>query len=750
MGSAPASKSKSKSKASDKGVRPTRGIAAFPSCSANFRCVRFLASLEGELVKVYEGANVRNVAVIGHGHAGKTSLISAMLFTAGATQRQGRVDDGTATTDYDDEEIARKMSISASLAYAEWGNTKINFVDTPGFNMFVHEAKLVLPVVDAAVVVVDGVAGVEVVTERVWNDCEEYKTPRVIVASRMDRERADAGRVLESLSDAFGRSVIPLELPIGKEKNLSGVVDLVRMKAYTYELGGNGKGKEGEIPADMKEAAQAAHEKLVELIAEGDDALMEEFFDKGTIPEEHLVPALHNAIREDKIFPVLFASGLGNVSADRMMDFIVEFTPAATEHDAVRGEATSSNGEPPARKESDTEPVSLYVFKTVSDPFAGRISYFKVFSGILKNDASLQNFSRGSQEKLAHISIMQGKTAVPVNELHAGDIGAVAKLKDTLTGDTLGDKSAPIQYPHVKLPEPAITFAIEPKSRADEDKLGPGIHKLMEEDAMLRNFRDAQTKEFLIAGTGQQHIEVVVAKLKKRYHTEVILKAPKVPYRETIRAKADVQGRHKKQTGGHGQYGDCKIKMEPMPRGGQFEFVNDIFGGAIPKNYIPAVEKGIRDAAARGHLAGFPMVDFRVVLYDGSYHDVDSNDMSFQMAGRIAFRKAMEQARPTLLEPIMVAEITVPDEFAGSIMGDLNSRRGRIQGMDNKGGNTVVRAEVPMAEMLTYGVDLTAMTQGRGSFNMEMHHYDVVPSQLQEKIIEKAKAERGEVQEEEE
>jgi elongation factor G len=699
-------------------------------------------------MKVYEGANVRNVAVVGHGHAGKTSLISAMLFTAGATQRQGRVDDGTATTDYDEEEILRKMSISASLAYAEWGNTKINFIDTPGFNMFVHEAKLVLPVVDAAVVVVDGVAGVEVVTERVWNDCEEYKTPRVIVASRMDRERADAERVLESLTNAFGRSVIPLELPIGKEKNLSGVVDLVRMKAYTYELGGNGKGKEGEIPANMKDAAQSAHERLVELIAEGDDALMEEFFDKGTIPEEHLVPALHNAIREDKIFPVLFASGLGNVSADRLMDFIVEFTPAATEHDAVRGEPVSGNGDAPVRKESDTEPVSIYVFKTVSDPFAGRISYFKVFSGVLKNDASLQNFSRSSAEKLAHISVMQGKTAVPVNELHAGDIGAVAKLKDTLTGDTLGDKSAPILYPHVKLPEPAITFAVEPKSRADEDKLGPGIHKLMEEDAMLRNFRDAQTKEFLIAGTGQQHIEVVVAKLKKRYHTEVILKAPKVPYRETIRAKADVQGKHKKQTGGHGQYGDCKIKMEPMPRGGQFEFVNDIFGGAIPKNYIPAVEKGIRDAAARGHLAGFPMVDFRVVLYDGSYHDVDSNDMSFQMAGRIAFRKAMEQAKPTLLEPIMLAEITAPDEFAGSIMGDLNSRRGRIQGMDNKGGNTVVKAEVPMAEMLTYGVDLPAMTQGRGSFNMEMHHYDVVPAAQQEKIIEKARAERGDVKDE--
>jgi elongation factor G len=702
-------------------------------------------------VKVYSGENIRNVAMVGHGHAGKTSLLSAMLYTAGATPRLGRVDDGSATTDYDEEEIARKMSIAAAAGYVEWGKTKINVIDTPGFNMFVHEARMVLPVVDAAIVVVDGVAGVEVVTQRVWKDCEEYKTPRLIVVNRMDRDRANAERVLESLINAFGRNVIPIELPIGSEKSLSGVVDLVRMKAYTYELGGNGKGKETEIPANMRAQVQESHEQLVELVAEGDDKLMEEFFEKGTIPEEDLIPALHNAIREDKLFPVVFASGLGNIGADRVMDFIVDYTPAPSEHEWVQGEpAAAGNGDAPKRHETDAEPVSLYVFKTVSDAFAGRISYFKVFSGVLKNESTMQNFSRGSAEKLSHISIMQGKAAVPVTELHAGDIGAVAKLKDTLTGDTLGDKAAPILYPRVKLPEPAITFAIEPKSRADEDKLGPGIHKLMEEDAMLRFFRDAQTQEFLIAGTGQQHIEVVVAKLKKRYHTEVVLKAPKVPYRETIRGKADVQGRHKKQTGGHGQYGDCKIKMEPMPRGGQFEFVNDIFGGAIPKNYIPAIEKGIKDAAARGYLAGYPVVDFRVILYDGSYHDVDSNDMSFQMAGRIAFRKAMEQAKPTILEPVMSVEITIPDDFAGSIMGDLNSRRGRIQGMDNKGGNTVVKAEVPMAEMLTYGVDLTSMTQGRGSFNMEMHHYDTVPAALQEKIVEKAKAARGDVKEEEE
>ena len=702
-------------------------------------------------MKVYSGANIRNVALVGHGHAGKTSLVAAMLYTSGATQRLGRVDDGSAPTDYDDEEVARQMSISTGVAVVEWGGTKINLLDTPGFNMFVHEAKMALPVVDAAIVVVDGVAGVEVVTQRVWNYCEEYKTPRLIVVNRMDRERADATRVLESVENAFGRNVIPIELPIGAEKSLSGVIDLVRMKAYTYEMGGNGKGKETEIPANLKEEALKAHELLVELVAEGDDKLMEKFFEAGTLGEEDLVPALHNAIREDKIFPVIFSSGLGNIGADRVMDFIVDYTPAPSEHEWVQGEAAAgSNGDAPKRHETDEEPVSAYVFKTVSDAFAGRISYFKVFSGVLRNDATMQNFSKSTLEKLSHIQCMQGKTAIPVNELHAGDIGAVAKLKDTLTGDTLGDKAAPIQYPRVKLPEPAITFAIEPKSRADEDKLGPGLHKLMEEDAMLRFFRDPQTKEFLIAGTGQQHIEVTVAKLKKRYNTQVNLKAPKVPYRETIRGRADVQGRHKKQTGGHGQYGDCKIKMEPLPRGGEFEFVNDIFGGAIPRNFIPAVEKGIKDAAARGYLAGFPVVDFKVVLYDGSYHDVDSNDLSFQMAGRIAFKKAMEVAKPTLLEPIMNVEITVPDDFAGSIMGDLNSRRGRIQGMDNKAGNTIVKAEVPMAEMLTYGADLTSMTQGRGSFNMEMHHYDIVPGQLQEKIIEKAKAERGEVKEEEE
>jgi elongation factor G len=715
-----------------------------PSCFARGRQRRFR-------LKVYEGPKIRNVAVVGHSHAGKTSLVSSMLYTAGSTKTLGRVDAGDTTTDHDEEEIARKISISTGLANLEWHDTKINVLDTPGFPMFVHEAKAAMMAVESAIVVVDGVHGVEVVTQRVWKFAEEIDLPRVIVASRMDRERASFGHVMESLVAAFGRQVVPVQIPIGSEKSLKGVVDLVNMKAYTYDMGGSGKGKEGPIPDDLAEQCKEAHEKLVEIIAEGKDELMEEFFNTGTIPEEHLVPALHEAIKDDKIFPVIFASGLGNIGTDHLLDFLVDYAPNASEHRAVHATPEASgNGHSQERHVSDKEPASIYVFKTANDPFAGRISYFKVFSGVIKNDATVQNFNKSTSEKLSHLSIAQGKTLQPVAELHAGDIGAVAKLRDTLTGDTLGDKAHAIQYPGITLPEPAITFAIEPKTRADEDKLSAGIHKLMEEDSMLRFFRDPQTKEFLIAGTGQQHIEVIVAKLKKRYHAEVNLKAPKVPYRETIRGRADVQGRHKKQSGGHGQYGDCKIKMEPLPRGANFEFVNDIFGGAIPKNYIPAVEKGIVEAAQRGYLAGFPVVDFRVTLYDGSYHDVDSNELSFKTAGRIAFKKAMEQAKPTLLEPIMHVEITIPDEFAGSIMGDLNSRRGRIQGMDNKAGNTVVKAEVPMSEMLTYGTDLTSMTQGRGSFSMEMAHYDVVPAQQQEKIVTAAKAARAGIVEEEE
>ncbi len=701
-------------------------------------------------MKTYEGANIRNVALVGHSHSGKTSLTSAMLFTAGATQRFGRVDEGTTVTDHDEEEISRGMSIAATTGVLEWGKTKINLIDTPGFNMFIHEAEMVLPAVDSALVVVDAVSGVEVVTERIWHYADKFLLPRAIVCTRMDRERADFTRVMDSLTTAFGRTVVPVQLPVGSEKSFTGVVDLVKMHAYTYQMGGNGKATIGPIPANMEEEAKAAHERLVELVAEGDDKLMEEFFEKGTIDEEHIIAGLHNAIREDKIFPVLFASGLGNMGTDEVLDFLVDYMPTAVERGTVKAAATANNGAPAERKISDSEPLSLYVFKSISDPFSGRISFFKVVSGVLKNDATVQNFNRGGSEKFAHLSTMQGKTAIPVNELHAGDIGAVAKLRDTLTGDSLGDKGSPIQYPPVTFAEPAITFAIEPKTRADEDKLSNGIHKLMEEDAMLRFFRDRPDQGIpdrgdRAAAHRSRGLEIEEP-LSHRGQPEGAQGAvPRNHSRQGRRA-----GTPQETEGGHGQFGDCKIKMEPLPHGGNFEFVNEIFGGSIPKNYIPAVEKGIVEAAARGYLAGFPVVDFRVILYDGSYHDVDSNELSFKTAGRIAFRKAMEQAKPTLLEPIMNVEITIPDEFAGSIMGDLNSRRGRIQGMDNKAGKTVVKAVVPMSEMLTYGTDLTSMTQGRGSFSMEMDHYDYVPALQQEKIIAAAKAERGEVVEEEE
>ena len=709
-------------------------------------------------MKSYAGSEIRNVAVVGHAHSGKTTLVSALLHAAKMTPQQGRVEDGSAVTAYDEEDVARGTTMQNALAFAEWDGVKINFIDTPGFHMFVHEARCAMAPVEAALVTVHAVTGAEPMTERVWKYAEEFNLPRALVINQMDHPRAaeSAEGTLNGLSERFGRQCIPIQLPITGGKGFEGVVDLVTMEAFFYTTGGDGRGKIGEIPEALKEPAQRAHEALVELVAEGKDELMEEYFREGTIPEQHLISALHEAIREDRIFPVLYASGLGNVATDHLLDFLKVYAPAPVEREPVaaravlhavaagtNGEAKPGDGEVAPeivmRKVSDAEPLSLYVFKTMTDPFAGRISFFKVFSGCLKNDATAQNYSRRTAEKFSHLSVMQGRTAVPVNEIHAGDLGAVAKLKETLTGDTLGDKGQDVFFEPVALPEPAMTWAIEPKSRADEDKLAPAVHKLMEEDPMVRFFRDSQTNEFLIAAAGQPHIETLVSKLRKRYHTEVTLKAPRVPYRETIRGRADAQGRHKKQTGGHGQYGDCKIKMEPLPRGGGFEFENDVFGGAIPRNFIPAVEKGIQESAARGYLAGYPVVDFKVILYDGSYHDVDSNELSFKMAGRIAFRKCMEQAKPTLLEPIMRVEIEAPQEFAGTLMGDLNQRRGRVQGMDGLGANTMIHAEVPMAEMLTYGQTLTAMTQGRGSFHMEMDHYDIVPQLIADKIVANAK-----------
>ena len=698
-------------------------------------------------MKIYEGENIRNVALVGHGDTGKTQLVSALLFTAGMVNRLGKVDEGTSITDYDEEEIQRKFSISASLAYAEWGKAKINFIDTPGYNIFMHETEAALMAAESALVVVHGVAGIEVQTEKVWGFAEKYGLSRVLVVNQLDRDRASFERTLEALHAAYGRGVIPVQLPVGAEKNFRGLVDLVRMKAYLYDSDGSGKAKEIEIPADLQASANKAHEALIEMVAEGNDKLMEEFFDKGTVPMEDLVPGLREAILEKRLYPVIVSASLLNVGSESLLNFLVDYLPSPVERGEVEG-LDHEGGQPVKRPIADAQPASAYVFKTVADPFAGRVSYFKVMSGVVKNEANLTNFNRGSAERLSHIGVVQGKTQAAVAELHAGDIGAVAKLKDTLTGDTLGDKGAPTVYPKVKLAEPAISFAIEAKSRGDEDKLSSAIHRMLEEDLLLRFSRDPQTKEFLLSGAGQQHVEVAVSKLKRRFNIEVTLKAPKIPYRETIRAKAEAQGKHKKQTGGHGQYGDCWIKMEPLARGTGFEFVNDIFGGAIPRNFIPAVEKGIVEAAARGYLAGYPVVDFRVILFDGSYHDVDSSEIAFKLAGSKGFKKCMEQAKPCLLEPIMNVEITVPETYSGDIMGNLNGRRGRIQGMEPKSGSTVVKAQVPLAEMLSYASDLTSMTQGRGTYSMEMSHYDIVPQMIADKIVQAHKPSAEEEEEE--
>jgi elongation factor G len=707
-------------------------------------------------MKTYPGKDVRNIALVGHAHSGKTTLISSLLHAAKMTAVRGRVEDGSAITAYDEEEVGRRTTMSNAVAFAEWNGVKINLVDTPGFHMFLHETRAAMLPVEAALVVVNAQTGAEAVTDRVWKYAAEVNLPRVLVINQIDHPKADSrlGRqkMIELLQEKWGRQIVPVQLPIVDQHGFHGVVDLVTMKAFLYKPDGDGHGEIGKIPEVMQADAKAAHEALVELVAEGKDELMEEFFKEGTIPEPHLIAALHEAIREDRIFPVLYASGLRNVGTDHLLDFLKIYAPAPTEREpvAARGiQASPANGsydihtaaqeEIVMRRVDDKEPLALYVYKTMTDPFAGRISFFKVISGLAKNETSVRNFTRQEPEKLVHLSIMQGRKAVEVQELHAGDLGAVAKLHVTLTGDTLGDKAHEIFLEPVSMPEPAMTYAIEPKSRADEDKLAPALHKIMEDDQMVKFFRDPQTNEFLVAGAGQSHIEAIVSKLKRRYHTDVILKAPKVPYRETVRSRAEAQGRHKKQTGGHGQFGDCKLRIEPLPRGDGIVFTNDIFGGAIPRQYVPAVEKGVHESAARGFLAGYPVVDIKVTVFDGSYHDVDSSEMAFKMAARLAFRKCMEQARPALLEPVMRVEIEAPDEFAGALIGDLTGRRGRVQGMEGGGAGTIVRAEVPMAEMLSYSTTLTSLTQGRGSFRMEMGHYDVVPQLLADKILASAK-----------
>jgi elongation factor G len=688
-------------------------------------------------MKVYSSSEIRNVVLVGHNDTGKTTLVSQLLFNAGATTRQGRIEDGTTTTDFDQDEIERKHSISGAMAYAEWKDVKINLLDTPGFGIFLMESKAAMRVADAAAVVVSGVTGVEVTTEKVWKFADQFELPRMVIINKMDRERSSYSRTLDVLQKKFGKNVVPIQLPMGEEKDFSGVIDLVTMKAYKYATDGSGKYDTIDIPADLKSEADAARSALIEKVAEGDDTLMERFFEQGGLSQEELIDGLKREVSHHEIFPVLLDSASHNIGGHAILDAFVQLLPSPDEVKTIEGR--NSKGEKITfDRRAEAFPAAL-VFKTFSDPFSGRVSLFRVYSGTLKSDTSYWNTTKDHEERVGKLQLLQGKQQNPVSELRAGDIGAVAKLKDVHTGDTLASKEHQIVIEHITYPEAAISFAIEGKARGDEDKIGTSLARIMEEDPTIRLHRDEQTKEFLLSGQGQLHVEIVVSKLKKKYGVDVILHPPKVPYRETITKSADAHGRHKKQSGGHGQFADCKITIEPLPRGSDFEFVDEIFGGSIPRQYIPAVEKGIQDARRKGFLAGFPVVDFRVRLLDGQYHDVDSSEMAFKIAGSLAFQQGMEQAKPTILEPIMRVDISAPIEYVGDLMGDLNSRRGRMEGVDAEGDNETLHARVPLAEMLTYGSTLRSITQGRGSFHMEYSHYEEVPRSLQDKIIAESK-----------
>jgi elongation factor G len=699
-------------------------------------------------MKAYPTNQIRNLAVIGHGHAGKTQLISSLLQLAGATQRWGKVDEGTTITDHEEDSIARKITLNNQLAHCEWREHKVNLIDTPGFSAFVPHARPALRVADCALVVVDAVSGVEVGTEKTWAYANEFITPRIMVITKLDKERADYGAALDGARQTFSRAIVPFTLPIGQEANFKGVVDVVHMKAYEYDA--NGKAREIPIPETGREVFERERERLIEVIAESDDALMEKYFEQGTLPEEDIVPNISKAIAASRLCPVFAVSSLTLAGLQQLLDGIIDYAPAPDTHEAERGKSNlDGDGTEVTRGYHADEPFSAYVFRTIADPFAGRINVMKIISGRVKSDATVHNTTRGAAERLGALHSMQGKQLDKIDEASAGDIVAVVKLKETQTGDTLADRAAPVVYDPIEYPEAAISFAIEPKSRQDEEKISTALHRILEEDPGLHFTRDAQTKEFILSGSGQLHIETVVEKLKNRYHVEVALHPPKVPYKETITQRAEVQGRHKKQTGGRGQFGDCKVVFEPLPRGGGFVFEDKIFGGAVPQQFRPAIEKGIVEAAAGGAIAGYPLVDFKVTLIDGSYHTVDSDEHSFRAAGRKAFRNAVEKVKPTLLEPIMNVEVVAPVECSGDIMGDLNSRRGRVQGMEMRGKNQVVKAQAPMSEMLDYQSKLNSITAARGSFHMEFSHYDPVPGQISQKIVEQARAE-GRIRAEEE
>ena len=685
-----------------------------------------------------EAGQLRNVGLLGHRGAGKTSLGEAMLFAAGSTNRLGRVEDGSSAFDYEPEEIHRQVSISAAFHSLEWKKTVCALVDTPGFATFLPETIHSLAAFGGAVFVLHAGAGLRVETERLWGYAGERGLPRMFFVNRMDREETDPVEAVDAIAAGLGIKGIHVQLPIGHGESFRGVVDLIRMKAVCAD--GDGKETDQDIPVELQERAEEMRVNLMENVAETQDALLEKYLEGQELTSEELSDGLREGVRAGTLFPVFYGSATHGRGIASLLDAMVEWLPSPLEEPETEGK-NPVTGEAESRARNPEGPFSAFVFKTIVDPFAGRLSIMRVLSGTLRADSTVYNAGKDAKEKISHLFRPEGAKHEEVSEAGVGEIVAAAKLKEVGSGDTLCDESAPIEYPRPMEFSPAISFALSPKTRADEDKVPQGLQRMMEEDTSIRMHRDEQTREFILSGTGQLHIEVVVDKLKRKYGAEVELKAPKVPYRETIKASANAQGKYKKQSGGRGQYGDTWLKLEPLERGKGFEFVDKIVGGAIPRNYIPAVEKGIVETMATGYLAGYPIMDVRATLYDGSFHAVDSSDMAFKIAGSMGFKNAMESAKPVILEPVMSLEVSVPDDCMGDVIGDLNSRRGKVLGVDAKGNSQIIKARVPMAEVLRYASDLRSMTSGRGEFQSGFSHYEELPPHLMEKVQAEAKAE---------
>lgn len=685
---------------------------------------------------------IRNFSVVAHGGAGKTSLVEAMLYSAGAIDRMGSVDAGNTVTDFDPEEIERRITISSAVAYCDWKGSRMNIIDTPGFINFIEDARGCLRVSDGAVIIVSAISGVKAETEKIWKYACEFELPRIIFVNKMDRENADFARAVGEIEKSFETEAIALNIPIGEGPSFSGIVDIVKLKAYRFTDGGT---EEADIPSELAGNVELYRKKLVEKIAESDDVLLERYLEGGELTADEIVKGIKEGSLTRKFIPVVCGSAVQNRGVDMLMDTALLCLPSPEEMariSPVRGRVPGEGSEV-IRQPDESEPFSAYVFKTIADPFTGKLTLMRVYSGSLSADSTVYNSSSDTKERIGQVFHLLGKKHVPAQVLGPGEIGGVAKLKATNTGDTLCDPSNPVVFDRVRFSEPIISYAIAPKSKGDEDKVSSGLHRILEEDPTLRFHRDEDTNEMLLSGMGQVHIEIAIQKLKRKFGVDVEMKTPKIPYRETIRAHAKAQGKYKKQSGGRGQYGDCWIEIEPLPRGGGFEFVNKIVGGVIPRQYIPAVEKGVREAMQSGCLAGYPVVDVKVRLYDGSHHSVDSSEMAFKIAASMGFKKAMEQARPVILEPVMSMEINVPDECLGDVIGDINSKRGKVQGVEPKSGSQTIKALVPMAEVLNYATELKGMTADRGIFTMTFSHYEEVPQNLAQKIIENARARKG-------